>query len=58
MGKKAGKNKRPHRGKSPPTTGGLNGSGKRNREFAGGDDDSKFRSNLVNDGYIIREQNR
>ena len=56
MGKKAGKNKRPHRGKSPPTTGGRNGSG--SREFAGGDDDSKFRSNLVNDGYIIREQNR
>ena len=76
MGKKAGK-KQPHHvreksksssasssSSSLPTnrTGDRrNGRGRKNRDFAGGDDDdSRFRTKLINDGYgyIIREQNR
>ena len=71
MGKKAGK-KQPHhvRGKSKSSSASSsssslptnrtgdrrNGRGRKNRDFAGGDDDSRFRTKL--DGYIIREQNR
>ena len=72
MGKKAGKKQPRHvRGKSksssvsassslPTNRNGdrRNGRGRKNRDFAGGDDDSRFRTKLVNDGYTIREQNR
>ena len=72
MGKKAGKKQPHHvRGKSKSSSASSssssslptnktgdrrNGRGRKNRDFAGGDD---VRTKLINDGgYIIREQNR